>query len=153
MNGFLTAEEKNATEAPIAAARGLPPRAYTSQDWARSEREHVFAPTWACLMFADELAPRHAKPIDFLGLPLVAAKSPTGEIAVFHNVCRHRGHKLLSEACDLRGGFVCPYHHWTYGLDGRLRGIPQDNLRAVGTHTCQNHADCTPPDEFRDGIE
>ena len=62
---------------------------------------------------------------DWLGLPLITMRDRDGQIGTFMNVCRHRGMRLVQEegkTC-LRS-LVCPYHNWTYGLDGALRNIP-----------------------------
>jgi len=120
----LSPDEFAAATRPIASARGLPNRAYTSLDWARAERDGLLGRTWTCLGFADEVAPRHAVPVDLLGLPLVIVRDRDGVLRVFHNVCRHRGHKLIEEPRRLTAGFVCPYHCWTYGFDGALRNTP-----------------------------
>ena len=55
-----------------------------------------------------------------------------GAVRVFHNVCSHRGNELVWEACRTRGAIRCPYHAWTYDLDGRLTGTP--NIGGLGRH-------------------
>ena len=67
-----------------------------------------------------------------MGLPLMMVRDPTGTIRVFHNVCRHRGHRLISDGCQIKGAIRCPYHSWTYGLDGTLRGTP--HIGGPGIH-------------------
>ena len=60
------------------------------------------------------------------GVPLLLTRSKTGEVHAFRNVCRHRGTLLCEERVPRSGGrVVCPYHAWTYGLDGRLIGVPR----------------------------
>ena len=63
---------------------------------------------------------------DWLGLPLLTVRDKEGEIGTFINVCRHRGMRLVQEQGQtcLRS-MVCPYHQWTYGLDGALRNVPR----------------------------
>ncbi|MGB1141449.1 MAG: aromatic ring-hydroxylating oxygenase subunit alpha, partial [Halioglobus sp.] len=58
---------------------------------------------------------------DWLGLPLITVRDKAGQMATFKNVCRHRGMRLVQEQgqASLRS-MVCPYHQWTYGLDGEL---------------------------------
>ena len=71
-----------------------------------------------------------AEPGDFFthddtGVPILITRTQDGEIKAFLNVCRHRGARLANEPCGKARTFSCPYHAWTYGLDGRLRGMPQ----------------------------
>ena len=56
--------------------------------------------------------------------PLVVIRGKDGALRCFHNVCRHRGMQPLEGAGNAARGVVCPYHRWTYELDGRLRGMP-----------------------------
>jgi len=62
---------------------------------------------------------------DLAGVPILIARGGDGELRAFLNVCRHRGAKV-AEGCGHSSVFSCPYHAWTYGLDGRLRGIPDE---------------------------
>ena len=67
---------------------------------------------------------------DWLGLPLITVRDKAGNIGTFMNVCRHRGMRLVDQESTSGSSqttlksFVCPYHQWTYGLDGELRNIP-----------------------------
>jgi len=68
---------------------------------------------------------------DWLGAPLVTTRDKEGNIATFYNVCRHRGMRLLQdEGKSCQRSLVCPYHHWTYGLNGELRNIPRQEMFA-----------------------
>ena len=62
---------------------------------------------------------------DATGVPILVTRTQEGEIKAFLNVCRHRGARVEKEPCGKARTFSCPYHSWTYGLDGKLRGIPQ----------------------------
>ena len=62
--------------------------------------------------------------IDVAGLPLLLVRSEVGELHGFVNACRHRGTRLQAAGAANQRALVCPYHSWTYGLDGALRGRP-----------------------------
>jgi len=62
---------------------------------------------------------------DATGVPLLVTRNRDGEIKAFMNVCRHRGARVVGEPCGKSKTFTCPYHNWTYDLDGKLRGLPQ----------------------------
>ena len=70
-----------------------------------------------------------ARPGDYFvqqvaGESLIIMRDKSGEIRGFYNVCRHRGTRLCEEASGHSAAIQCPYHAWTYGLDGRLTGAP-----------------------------
>ena len=105
--------------------KGLPPEAYTSEDYFRLEQERVFARNWTFVGFAHELAEAGtAIPVQAAGQPLLLLTNEQGEIGVFHNVCRHRGLQLVQERCKVEQSLTCPYHAWSYGLDGGLESAP-----------------------------
>lgn len=113
------------SDAEDGVLHGLPPEAYTSEAFFRLEQEKVFARQWTFAGFAHELAaPGSCVPIDIAGQPLLMVANERGQIGVFHNVCRHRGVKLVSEPCTRAQSIVCPYHAWSYGLDGTLEAAP-----------------------------
>jgi len=110
---------------PTQRAMGLPSIAYTSAEFLALERDLLFAPGWVYAGRADELArPGDAKPVAIAGQPLVLLRNRTGGIGAFHNVCSHRNALILREAARGRATLVCPYHGWTYDLDGRLVRTP-----------------------------
>ena len=97
-------------------------------DPARLEREVevLFREFPIVLAHVSELA----EPGDFVthdetGVPILVTRDQQGELHAFLNVCRHRGARVESEPCGRARAFTCPYHAWTYGTDGRLRGMPQ----------------------------
>lgn len=110
---------------PLAEARALPPGLYTDPGVHALEMEHVLARGWTCVGRDEQVA----RPGDYLtaalpGAELMVVRQADGALRALSRVCRHRG-ALLGEA---GGGsarlFVCPYHKWTYELDGALRGAP-----------------------------
>ena len=125
-----------AVDRPIAAARGLPNAAYTAAEFHRFERAHLFARAWTALAFcADHATPGRVTPVDFMGWPLLIACARDGRPAVFHNVCSHRGRRLVDAPKTTGGLLVCPYHAWAYDLSdasGRLKSTP--HIGGVGAH-------------------
>ena len=130
----LSREQRAAIDQPIEHAAGLPGECYTSAEWARIERETVLASAWTCVGYCHDLALGGVRPVDLLGLPLVIVRDDTGNARVFHNVCRHRGHRLVTEEGVRRKVIRCPYHSWTYGLDGSLHSTP--HIGGHGQHQC-----------------
>lgn len=112
------------TFAPLEEASGLPNAAYTSNDWLALERERVFARSWVFAAAEAELAdPGSVRPVDVAGTAIILVRDRSGKVAAFHNVCQHRGTRLVSEPCRKRV-LTCPYHAWAYGLDGKLKSRP-----------------------------
>ncbi|MGI9316151.1 MAG: aromatic ring-hydroxylating oxygenase subunit alpha [bacterium] len=138
----ISAEELQAVNQPIEQARGMPNSAYTDGELFEFERDSIFSNNWTAITFADQLEAASVKPVDFMGLPILISKSKHGEIKVFHNVCSHRGMKLVDEQKKTNGLVVCPYHSWTYSLGGELKATP--HIGGVGVHQaqgfeCANH--------------
>jgi choline monooxygenase len=113
-----------AVSRPIETARGLPNACYVSDAYFAAERERLFARAWTCIgVGADVPAAGDMRPVDLAGWPLLMVRGRDGQIRVFHNVCSHRGSTLLERpgnAPTIR----CPYHSWTYDLNGRLLRTP-----------------------------
>lgn len=99
---------------------------YASQDRLDAEldlikrRYVVFCPSLALAKTGDFVARSSA------GVPLIAVRAEDGTANVFRNACRHRGVKL-ADGQGCKRALVCPYHGWTYGLDGQLKNIPDEN--------------------------
>ncbi len=120
---------------PIETARGLANECYADASVYELERQRVFAGGWSCVGFAMD-AP-HAgdlHPFDFAGLPLLMARDNNLEVHLFHNVCPHRGRILVDSPQESRKAIVCPYHRWSYALDGNLIATP--NVGGPGQHSC-----------------
>lgn len=106
----------------------LDPAIYHDPQRHHAERDRLFLRLPLCLGHADQLAaPGSVIAFEFCGVPVLIARSRDGEIGVFLNVCRHRGARLIAEEGTVcrKQSLVCPYHAWTYRLDGALAGLPR----------------------------
>ena len=110
---------------PIAQARGLPTTAYTSQEFFDLEQQQLFPKTWMSVAFTEDIAESgDAMLVTAAGVPIVVLRAQNGEVRAFHNVCRHRATIVLQEPAKGLKHLQCPYHAWTYGLDGALEATP-----------------------------
>jgi phenylpropionate dioxygenase-like ring-hydroxylating dioxygenase large terminal subunit len=110
---------------PIHAANGLPNAHYIDESVFEEEREAVLFDNWAGLAVgADVPEAGDAKPVTFLGMPLLLVRDRSGQVRVFQNICRHRGMILVEEARKIEGAIRCPYHSWCYSTEGKLVSTP-----------------------------
>lgn len=110
---------------PLVRAATLPPRFYTDPEIYAREVEDIFRREWLVVGRADQAdRPGDYFTLDLLGEPLVVACDQAGVLRVLSRVCRHRWMPVV-EGSGNRRSFQCPYHLWTYGLDGRLLGAPE----------------------------
>jgi phenylpropionate dioxygenase-like ring-hydroxylating dioxygenase large terminal subunit len=123
---YLVIHAGDRSVAPSSGDYRVPVAAYTCKELAEAEHDSLFLQRPLALAHSSQLAEAGDAIVhDHLGLPLVTVRDNTGQVATFLNVCRHRGMRLIKEpgAAKLRS-FVCPYHQWTYGLDGAIRNVP-----------------------------
>ncbi|MBV9738661.1 MAG: aromatic ring-hydroxylating dioxygenase subunit alpha [Hyphomicrobiales bacterium] len=101
----------------------LPASAYTSEAWFQREREELFAKTWNFVgMLEDVSDPGDYITVECGNAALVVLRDMTGRLRAFHNVCRHRGARLLEGSGNIKRGLIsCFYHKWTYNLKGELQ--------------------------------
>jgi glycine betaine catabolism A len=106
----------------------LEPRFYRSQELFELERQRIFFTQWFCVGRAEQLANRgDYLHVSVAGESVIVVRSSADALRAFYNVCRHRGSRLVGAAsCSghFDGAIVCPYHAWTYNLDGGLRAAP-----------------------------
>ena len=125
LSEVLDVEKIKIVNNPIDKAHGLPNECYTSSDYLKIEKERIFKDKWTVIGVGGSLPNTgDAKPYNLLGIPLIILRDKEKKIRVFHNVCSHRGFKLLSEPCELKNVLRCPYHHWAYNFDGKLVATP-----------------------------
>ena len=105
----------------------LPAWLYTNQSFFEAEREKIFRPAWHIVGHINDAPnPGDYITLDLLGERVVTLRGEDGVLRSFHNVCRHRAGKIAGEArgsCGHR--LVCPYHSWSYKLDGKFAGAPK----------------------------
>ena len=110
---------------PINKAHGLPNECYTSIEYTLIERKKLFEDKWTVIGAASSLPNvGDVKPFDLLGLPLFIVRNKKNKIKVFHNVCSHRGLKLVNKPGNIKNLIRCPYHSWSYTSDGDLAATP-----------------------------
>ncbi|HTT02966.1 MAG TPA: aromatic ring-hydroxylating dioxygenase subunit alpha [Steroidobacteraceae bacterium] len=129
------------TDLPARAAgleQSLPSSWYSTERIFAIEKERLFCREWFCVGREEELpAPGAHRVLDVLGESILLVRNRSGQLRAFYNVCRHRGARLCRAPAEagaaqplLSGGVVagrtitCPYHRWTYDLDGQLLGAP-----------------------------
>jgi choline monooxygenase len=121
----LAEAERQRVGAALEDGWTLPASWYTDPAVLALEQERVFARSWQYVARADQVA----GPGDFVAsrvahIPVVVVRDETGALNGFVNVCRHRGHEVAVGEGNRRT-LQCPYHAWTYGLDGCLRAVPR----------------------------
>ena len=110
---------------PIAESHGLPNECYISQEYTKIERKKLFEDKWVVVGVASSVPNKgDAKPFKLLDLPIIILRDKKNKIRVFHNVCSHRGYKILQKPCNIKNTIRCPYHSWAYNTDGKLIATP-----------------------------
>lgn len=119
---------------PVELAEILPPEAYVSETFWAFEKEIIFNREWLCVGHVNEV-PKVGDhlPLTVLDEPVLLVRGHDDIVRVLSAVCQHRGHPIIggvmdrdrSAPCLNRPRLVCPYHNWTYDLDGRLIGAPE----------------------------
>jgi Rieske 2Fe-2S family protein len=117
------------TQIPVGGAKTLPRHYYTSPELFAEEHERIFTRRWLCVGREERLAVPGAYFLEPVGAEsVIVLRDRGGELRAFYNVCRHRGTRLCSAAEGrFSGSIQCPYHAWTYGLDGRLLAAPSSD--------------------------
>jgi Rieske 2Fe-2S family protein len=107
-------------------ATTLPAEYYTSAEYFDREMDALFRRMWFCAGREEQLAGAGRYFLrDLCGESVIVTRGAAGRVRAFYNVCRHRGTKLCTDSSGVFAGSIqCPYHAWTYDLDGRLIGAP-----------------------------
>ena len=105
--------------------RGLPNAAFTTEAFLNLEYQTLFKRSWVFAGRASAVAnPGDVEPVEVAGSSLFLVRGADQKIRVFHNVCPHRGARLVVESLHETLTLTCPYHAWSYELDGNLKGRP-----------------------------
>jgi choline monooxygenase len=112
--------------APLAEAYTIPAAWYTDSRVANLERQSVFSRNWQAVGRLAQLE----RPGDYITAtvanePIVTVRGRDGRLRAFYNVCRHHAMTVMNEACGHAEHMRCPYHGWTYNLEGELRGMTE----------------------------
>src|SRR5947208_9079395 len=112
-------------DAPLAEASTIPAAWYTDERVFELERQKVFSLSWQFAARADQLG----EPGDFVtteiaGEPVVIVRGNDKVVRGFFNVCRHHAAAVMTEPAGHANQMRCPYHGWTYSLEGELKGTP-----------------------------
>ena len=112
-------------EPPFDSSDTLPPACYTDPDIYERELETIFRASWIGVGRADRWkSPGDYAAFKLAGIPIIVLRGKEGQLRAFANSCRHRGTQLLEGEGNCRR-ITCPFHSWTYALDGRLIGAPK----------------------------
>lgn len=121
---FLEQTHDGRLDKPVADASGVPNLAYTCEDFYALEQNTVFRNNWVFAGFLHQFEKvGDMRPCEIAGQPVVLVLVSPGEVRAFHNVCRHRGAQLVTEAKN-SSKFICPNHSWSYSLEGKLIARP-----------------------------
>lgn len=104
----------------------LPVEAYTSQEWFEEEQKLIFGNSWQFAGLVEDIK----DPGDYIAVQcghqnIVIVKGRDQRLRAFHNLCRHRGTQLLRAVGKKQKALTCPYHDWTYDLNGQLISVPE----------------------------
>jgi choline monooxygenase len=111
---------------PLERARTIPASWYFDPEIYAAERERIFGRSWLAAARSDQLAkPGSFATADLADEPILVLRDNDGILRAFHNVCRHRAARVMTDAQGCATKLRCPYHGWTYDLAGRLRGTPE----------------------------
>ncbi|MGH9736116.1 MAG: aromatic ring-hydroxylating oxygenase subunit alpha [Candidatus Acidiferrales bacterium] len=110
--------------APLPEAYTIPSPWYTDARIADLEKENVFARAWQAVARTDQLeSPGAYVTAVVAGEPIVIVRGTDAKLRAFYNVCRHHAMIVMNEPCGRAQHLRCPYHGWTYSLEGELRGV------------------------------
>lgn len=125
LKDFLSKADLEALYQPLGKAVGLPGRVFGPEFFALEQRDY-FPRVWCPAGFASDVPePGDAMPVEVAGWPVLFVRGKDRQILAFLNVCRHRAMRVVTEKCKGHSNFACPWHAWTYDLEGKLIATPK----------------------------
>jgi len=111
--------------------RALPAWTYLNAELTELEHDRLIRPSWQFVCHVNQLKrPGDFATLDMMRDSVIVMRGHDGAIRAFANACRHRGSRLLDGSGSCRSHIACPYHGWTYDLDGRLAAVPSERTFA-----------------------
>ncbi len=105
----------------------VPTDMYWQPEYYDREMEAIYKRAWLCVGRVEQVKDAgefFVKEIETFKMSVIVARAKDEKIRAFYNVCQHRGNHIELKSCGKADGFVCPFHGWSYSLDGRLAGVP-----------------------------
>lgn len=105
----------------------VPTDMYWQPEYYDREMEAIYKRAWLCVGRVEQVKDASeffVKEIETFKMSVIVARAKDEKIRAFYNVCQHRGNHVELKSCGTADGFVCPFHGWSYSLDGRLAGVP-----------------------------
>ena len=125
LTSFVTESDLEMLNRPVGEARGLPGAAYGARFY-QLEQQKLFPRQWCVAGFECDIPqPGDVRPVELAGWPLLLVRGEDAVVRVFHNICRHRSNTLVDEPGAGLTRVVCPWHSWSYDLQGRLCATPR----------------------------
>ena len=135
---LITPDELNKIRLPVEEAYNLPRATYTSQHIFELEAQHVFLENWVNVAHISQIPDAgdyHC--IDVFDYPLVITRDASNSVHVMSRVCQHKGTLIAEDSGNTRL-FVCPFHSWSYALDGHLKAAPlMDKVKDFDPKSCR----------------
>ncbi len=129
-------DELTRTRSPFSQAQTLPSWVYTCPQVFAAEMSGLFGQQWICLGHQSQFESGSVTQRVLGHHSLLVSRNLAGQLKCFHNVCRHRGTRLVSQPEQTHKLIVCPYHGWSYDLDGTLKAAP--GMEGVDGFCAQN---------------
>ena len=137
---LVDADQLARAQKPAEDAFTLPPRAYTEPEVFELERERIFGHEWICVAHTSQLPnPGDYRCVDLIDYPIVITHARDGEFHALSRICLHRA-MPIAEGSGNSSTLTCPYHLWSYSLDGTLRGAPHMD----GVNQFNDPPECLP---------